>query len=59
MRGFLLDDAILRISAPCVLKLSGGLIHLVGQTQEELDPRYIWDLREKFEVLEIWDELSS
>jgi hypothetical protein len=36
-----------------VLRLPTGLVHVIGERQEDLEPGYIWDLRGKFEVLEI------
>jgi hypothetical protein len=46
-----IDGALFSISAPCVLRLEKGLLHVVGSPNEELDP-VPWDIREKFQVLE-------
>jgi hypothetical protein len=46
------DGALFSISAPCLLRLEKGLLHVVGATNEELDP-VPWDIREKFQVLKI------
>jgi hypothetical protein len=46
------DGALFTIASSCVLKLPTGLVHVVGQPEEELDTN-IWDVREKFEALEI------
>jgi hypothetical protein len=47
------DGVIFRISSSCILRLPCGLFHVVGQPQEELDHGYIWDVRQKFAVIEI------
>jgi hypothetical protein len=44
------DDAVFVISAPCVLRLPDGLVHVTGALQEELDPE-IWDVSQKFKVI--------
>jgi hypothetical protein len=46
------DDVVFCICSPCVLRLSDGLVHVIGEPQEELDTN-IWDVRQKFDVLEI------
>jgi hypothetical protein len=44
------DNAVFHISAPCILRLPDGLIHVIGEPNEELNTG-VWDIREKFEVL--------
>jgi hypothetical protein len=46
------DGAVFCICSPCVLRLPDGLVHVIGEPIEELDSDS-WDVREKFEVLEI------
>jgi hypothetical protein len=46
------DDAQFIVYSPCILRLPDGLIHVLGAPGEDLDTD-IWDVREKFEVLEI------
>jgi hypothetical protein len=52
------DSAIFCISAPCILLLPDGLVHVTGLPTEELDTD-IWDVRERFEVLETKDSTHS
>jgi hypothetical protein len=44
------DGVLFTVSSACVLKLPTGLVHVIGQPQEELDTN-IWDVTQKFEVL--------
>jgi hypothetical protein len=44
------DGALFTVSSACVLKLPTGLVHVVGEPQEELDTD-TWDVRQKFEVV--------
>jgi hypothetical protein len=46
------DGVQFRICSPGILRLPDGLVHVVGLPIEELDTD-IWDVRQKFEVLEI------
>ena len=46
------DGTIFRICSPCVLRLPDELVHVIGLPIEELDTD-IWDVRQKFDVLEI------
>ena len=46
------DGVLFRITAPCVLRLSEGLVHVIGEPQEELDTD-VWDTTQKFEVTSI------
>jgi hypothetical protein len=48
-----IDSAFFSISAPCLLRLEKGLLHIVGAPNEELDP-VPWDVSEKFQVLKIF-----
>ena len=46
------DSAIFHLCSPCILWLSDELVHVIGQPIEELDTD-VWDVRQKFEVLDI------
>ena len=46
------DGVLFRICSACILRLPDGLVHVIGAPTEELDTS-IWDVRQKFEVLEI------
>ena len=46
------DGVLFRITAPCVLRLSEGLVHVIGEPQEELDTD-VWDTTQKFEVIDL------
>ena len=48
----LADGVLFRITAPCVLRLPEGLVHVIGEPQEELDTD-IWDVTGKFEVIDL------
>ena len=54
----LADGSIFRITAPCVLRLPKGLVHVTGSPQEELDTD-IWDTTQKFEVIDLKNELNA
>ena len=45
------DGRVFRISAPCIMKLPTGLVHVTGELQEELDTA-IWDVTNAFTVIE-------
>jgi len=46
------DGTLFRICSPCILRLPDGLVHVTGIPIEELDTD-VWDVRQKFKVLEI------
>jgi hypothetical protein len=46
------DGALFRITSPCVLRLGEGLVHVIGEPQEELDTD-VWDTTQKFEVIDL------
>lgn len=44
------DGTLFRITSPCVLRLREGLVHVIGEPQEELDMD-VWDVSQRFEVI--------
>lgn len=46
------DGVLFRITSPCVLRLSEGLVHVIGEPQEELDTD-VWDVSQRFEVIDL------